>query len=516
MPDAKVPTSESLGPRAAGILLHPTSLPGPHGIGDVGAEARLFVDWLVEAKHGLWQILPLVQPGSGNSPYSSMSALSGNPWLIDLDGLVEDGLLAQQEIVPPPEGFDHDHVSFDGMRAFKGPLLDLAADRLVADAKHALYPALQAFIDTAPWATEVAVFGALKARHEGKPWWEWPAPLRDHDEAALAAAKRELAAEIDRRVALFFLFERQWQGLRAYCKERGVRIVGDVPIYVDRDSADVWSSREQFRLDERGLPVAVAGVPPDFFSETGQLWGNPLYDWSRMAEEGHAWWVARIKRVLEQVDLVRIDHFRAFAAYWEVPLGAEDARAGKWVEGPGRAFFDDLEAALGTLPVIAEDLGMIDEPVHQLRDAVGLPGMRILQFAFAGDAHHSYLPHNYVRNTVVYTGTHDNDTTRSWWQTTTPRERDAVRRYLALGVHGDPGVVRALIREAYRSVAHIAVVPLQDVLDLGGDARMNTPGDAFGNWDWRVRVEALNPGVAAGMRELAEVYGRAHELEGGA
>jgi len=489
--------------RAAGILLHPTSLPGPHGIGDLGAGARRFIDWLADAGVSLWQILPLVPPGPGESPYATLAAFAGNPWLIDLHTLAADGLLDPAELKAPD--FPLDQVDPVAMKAFKGPRLARAADALVDGANAELKRELEAFRASHDWVEEAATFIALKAAHNGSAWWAWPVGLRDRDPDALTEAQAKLAREIDREVALQFLFDHQWKALRAYAAERHVRTIGDIPIYVDRDSADVWANREQFRLDETGAPLAVAGVPPDFFSDSGQLWGNPLYDWDHMATDGHAWWSRRLKRARELTDYVRLDHFRGFAAFWEVPAGATDARSGRWVEGPGRALFDDLEKALGELPIIAEDLGVIDAPVEALRDEIGLPGMRVLQFAFGETPDHAFLPHNYVEHAVAYTATHDNDTTLGWWQDTSVQVRDHVRRYLAVS---GQDIVWDMIRAVLSSVASMAIVPLQDVLCLDGRSRMNRPGTSSGNWGWRVRAQAFNGPLASRMRGLCTLYGR--------
>ncbi|MCB9731086.1 MAG: 4-alpha-glucanotransferase [Deltaproteobacteria bacterium] len=498
-------------PRTAGILLHPTCLPGPHGVGDLGAGARRFVEWLGEAGVALWQILPLVPPGPGESPYGTTSALAGNPWLVSLADLVDDGLLAASDLEGPP-AFPLDWVDPAAMKAYKGPLLDKAADALLDGANGELAAAFAGFREEQPWVDDTALFLAIRAAHGERPWWEWPEGLRDRAKAALTKAKKDLGREIDRAAALQFLFDHQWRALRRLCEKHGVIIVGDLPIYVDRDSADVWANRDQFRLHPDGSPIAVAGVPPDFFSETGQLWGNPLYDWERMARDGHGWWVQRLQRARELTDVVRLDHFRGFSAFWEVPAGASDARGGKWVDGPGTALFADLSAALGHVPLIAEDLGVIDDGVIALREALGLPGMRILQFAFGEEADHPFLPHNYVAHCVCYTGTHDNDTTLGWWQSTSDRVRDHVRRYLATS---GQDIVWDLIRAAFASVASMAVVPLQDVLRLDGRTRMNTPGTVENNWRWRVRIQAFNSPLAHRVRELVALYGRLPAADGG-
>lgn len=489
-------------PRTAGVLLHPTSLPGPHGIGELGADARTFVDWLADSGVRRWQVLPLVPPGAGNSPYATPAALAMDPRLIDVRELVGDGLL---ETVPPPPRLGPDRADFDASAAFKAPLYRAATQRLLADPAHPLAAQLAAFRASSAWLGDASLFLALRGAYRGAPWWTWPAPLRDRDPQALAEAGRQHAQAVDHEAALQFLVARQWGAIRAHAHARGVAVIGDLPIYVDRDSADVWAAREQFQLDASGSPLAVAGVPPDYFSETGQLWGNPLYDWAQMARDGYAFWRQRLQRTFEQVDIVRIDHFRAFAAYWEVPAGAPDARGGRWVQGPGVALFDALQASIGDSPIIAEDLGVAGPEVHALLDAVGFPGMKVLHFAFGGGAGNAYLPHHHVANCVVYTGTHDNDTTVGWWEQADEAVRDHVRRYLRTD---GSDIADVLCRAALGSVAHTAVVPLQDVLGLGGDARMNLPGLAEGNWGWRVRGEAFNPATAQGLRALIALYDR--------
>ncbi len=489
--------------RAAGILLHPTSLPSSHGIGDLGEGARRFIDWLHEAGVTRWQVLPLVPAGPGNSPYATPAALAGHPLLVDLNNLAEAGLLSVDALKAP--AFSLDWCDFPAVAAYKEERLAAAALALHAGKNPAWKVEFDAFAHAHGWAREAAIFLAIRDAYHGHPWWSWEPALRDREPQALAIAEAKHATAIDRHLARFFFFEKQWQALRAHAHAKGVSIIGDVPIYVDRDSVDVWSNRDQFRLDSAGNPLAVAGVPPDFFSKTGQLWGNPLYDWDRMAADGHAWWVRRLARALAQVDVVRLDHFRGFSAYWEVPAGAKDATAGRWVAGPGRALFDDLKKALGALPLIAEDLGVIDDAVEELRDGLALPGMRILQFAFGEGADHAFLPHNHCARSVAYTATHDNDTTLGWWQTTSDAVRDHARRYLAVSGHD---IVWDMMRAAFASVADLAVVPLQDVLCLDGGSRMNTPAIALGNWGWRVRMAAFNPSLAQRVREIATLYGR--------
>ncbi len=487
--------------RRAGVLLHPTSLPGPHGIGDLGRGVDRFLDWLQAAGMGLWQILPLVPPGGGDSPYSSWSAFAGSPWLIDLHQLHAEGLLDDSDLEGELPGIDR--VDFVAMKAFKAPRLAKAADRLRAQKA----PALEAYVRDNEWLTDAALFDALKLRFERQAWWTWPEDIRDRDPVALASAAALLNDDIERAIALQWLFDRQWTRVREACAARGIETIGDLPIYVDLDSADVWAHRELFELNAEGRPSRVAGVPPDGFSATGQLWGNPLYRWDVLEETGYAWWVARLRRVLQLTDRVRVDHFRAFAAYWAVDAGAEDARGGAWIEGPGKAFFDAMQAQLGALPILAEDLGDIDQPVYDLLAATGLPGMKVLQFAFGAGNDNAYLPHNHVPNAVAYTGTHDNDTTLGWWRAAPAHEQDHVRHYF--GVSGED-VVWDLIRATLGSVAATAIVPMQDVLALGADARMNTPASSQGNWGWRVRDAAFDDqGITGRLRFLNTLYQRA-------
>lgn len=493
--------------RRAGILLHPTSLPGPHGIGDLGAGAQAFVDWLSATGLTSWQVLPLVPPGAGNSPYSSWSAFAGNPWIIDLVDLAQVGLLDASDLDPPSALRDgRDRVDFARVFEFKRPRLDRAADRLRRDGNHPWHAAFVAFRAGNDWLAETALFAALKAAHGDGAWWQWPAALRDRDPKALAAARVSLADAIERVEAIQFLFQRQWDRLHGLCRSRGIELIGDLPIYVDGDSADVWANRELFMLEADGRPAWVSGVPPDAFSDIGQLWGNPLYRWDRLAADGYRWWIARLRRALALTDRVRIDHFRAFSAYWAIPAAARDARTGKWVKGPGRAVFDAFEQALGkALPIIAEDLGDIDEPVRELLESTGLPGMKVLQFAFGGESDNLYLPHHHRPNAVVYTGTHDNDTTLGWWKAASDKVRHHVRIYLR--VDGND-IAWDFIRAAFASPCRLAIVPMQDVLALDARGRMNTPSTPEGNWGWRVRVEALRRDQTDRLRALAGLYGR--------
>jgi 4-alpha-glucanotransferase len=493
--------------RTAGMLLHPTSLPGPHGMGDVGRVARRFVDWLASSGLSLWQVLPL-NPTSNHSPYMCWSAFAGNPLLIDLAGLAEIGLLSPGDLEnPPPAGI---HVDFDAVTTFKAPRIERAAERLLAWPDHPLAPKLAKFREIETWARDAAVFWTLKQAHGRKPFWEWPIALRDRDPAALAEAERTHAASIDRMVATLFLFEHQWAELHAYAKARGVQLVGDLPIYVDRDSADVWANQALFDLGEGAVPSEVSGVPPDYFSAKGQLWGNPLYNWDAMAKTNFAWWRARLRRVLTHTDICRIDHFRAFAAYWAVPFGAPDARSGRWRKGPGSAFFDAIRKHEGELALIAEDLGIIDDEVTQVRKEARLPGMRVLQFAFGGDAENTHLPHNHEADAVVYPATHDNDTMNGWWRATDDATRIHAGLYVGILVdranRGD--VAWDFVRAAFASVARVAIVSAQDVLGLGTEHRMNDPATSRDNWRFRLARDPFTPELAKKVRDLAVLYGR--------
>jgi len=491
-------------PRTSGILLHPTSLPSRHGIGDLGEGALRFLEFLAKSGCGLWQMLPLVPCGPGDSPYSTSSSLAGNPMLIDVDMLARAGLLQRDE-VEPSAPFALDVVDYARVKAHKLPLVVRAAERLLASPEHALSTALARFRDENRWVEDVALFLALKSAHGGAPWWQWPQPLKDRDKSALKEARRAHMALVDREIAIQLFFDVQWKALKTAAWDRGVRIVGDVPIYVDLDSADVWANRDQFLIDESGAPSFVSGAPPDAFSAIGQKWGNPLYDWPKMKADGHAFFVARMRRALDLFDVVRIDHFRGFSRYWSIPKDAVDARGGRWEPGPDRALFDDLTRSLGELPIIAEDLGVIDEHVVALKDGVGLPGMKILVFAFGEDALHPYLPHHVEENSVVYTGTHDTNTVVGWWKETSEHVRDHVRRYLGTDARH---IATDLIRAALMSRAHTAILPFQDILSLDEGARMNVPGQAEGNWAWRVRAEAFNDGLAGHLGELNRLYDR--------
>jgi 4-alpha-glucanotransferase len=491
--------------RRAGVLLHPTSLPGPHGIGDLGAEAFRFVDYLASASQSLWQILPLGPTGFGNSPYAARSAFAGNPLLISLDSLRERGLLQADDLADAPAA-DPDRVAFDAVAPWKLDRLRTAYEHVLVSQHAELAGQIAAFREAnAGWLADYALFMALREKYGGAPWTAWQSDVRLREPDAVGAARTHLANEIGFHEFVQFLFVEQWTALRAYARERGVRIMGDLPIFVALDSADVWANRALFDLDREAQPNVVAGVPPDYFSADGQRWGNPLYRWDAIAAEGYRWWIDRFRQALQFVDVLRIDHFRGFESYWAIPAAESTAKRGQWMPGPGRALFDAARAALGEIALVAEDLGLITPAVEALRRDLGIPGMRVLQFAFGDDSTNPYLPHNYDSATVVYTGTHDNDTTKGWFATLSERDRNAVLAYVA---RDGSDIAHDLIRLAYASVAETAIAPLQDVLSLGGAARMNLPGEATGNWNWRFRQDALTENDAAWLASLVQIYGR--------
>lgn len=489
--------------RASGVLLHPSSLPGG-AIGDLGEDAHRFVDWLADAGQTFWQILPLVPVDDGGSPYNGVSALAGNPLLISPEVLVAEGLLSAEEASDAPRG-DAGRVDYPAVTAWKAELASTVHARHRSGAAPHLAAPFEAFVrDRSGWLADYTLFRALRERHAGVGWTEWPEPLRRRDPAALTAATEQLALDVERHAFQQFLFERQWSGLREHARGRGIRVIGDVPIFVAHDSADVWANPDLFELDARGLPTVVSGVPPDYFSETGQRWGNPLYRWDVLAGRGYDWWVERFRRTFDFVDVVRIDHFRGFESYWEIPADEETAVRGRWVAGPGEAFFREVQRQTGALPVIAEDLGIITAEVEALRDRLGLPGMRVLQFAFDGEASNPHLPENHVPRSIAYTGTHDNDTAMGWWDAMSAEERSRTARALGLEApsHWD------LIEVVGRSSAQLAVFPIQDVLGLGSEARMNTPGQSSRNWTWRLRA-LPDSADAIRLRTLTERSGRA-------
>ena len=502
--------------RASGILLHPTSLPNRFGIGDLGPEAYTFIDFLQASGQRLWQVLPLGPTGYGDSPYACYSAFAGNTLLISPDKLVEIELLTKTELEDLPS-LPADRVDFNLVHQSKDALLRKAFNHYQHSTDTKLRSAFETFVEeNGSWLNDYALFQSLKAAHGGVAWNEWAPALARRNPVAVASARAQLQRDVELHKFSQFLFFKQWFELKAYCNERDIKVIGDIPIFVAFDSADVWTNPDQFKLDGDGRPLVVAGVPPDYFSSTGQYWGNPIYDWNHMLEDGFRWWIERVRATLQVVDIARVDHFRGFAACWEIPGGDSTAERGSWVEAPGRELFTAIKKEFGELPIIAEDLGVITPDVEKLRDDFGLPGMRILQFAFSSDTANQDLPHNYQRNVVVYTGTHDNDTTVGWFNSVAgqgstrsaaqiKKEREFCMKYLKTDgkeIHWD------LIRAVLASVAYTAIIPLQDLLGVGTEARMNLPNSTSGNWSWRFRAEALTSQHAIRLRELTDTYGR--------
>lgn len=503
-------------PRASGILLHPTSLPGQFGIGDFGPQAYAFADFLRSSGQSLWQVLPLGPTGYGDSPYACYSAFAGNPLLISPEQLATEGLLSRSELqtarLPSP-----DSVDFAQAHALKDSVLRKAYEQYKRTTDTRLRSAFETFAqEHADWLEDYSLFRALKNAHDGTAWHQWEPALVRRTPAALARSRDQLRDEVEAEMFYQFLFFRQWFALKDYCNEHGIQVVGDLPIFVAHDSADVWTNPEEFKLDKNGTPLVVAGVPPDYFSTTGQLWGNPLYNWDRMLEEGFRWWIERVRATLKVVDIVRVDHFRGFAACWEIPGGDLTAERGEWVSAPGRQLFTAIRKALGDLPIIAEDLGVITPDVVALRDDFGFPGMRILQFGFGSDTKNIDLPHNYIRNVVAYTGTHDNDTTVGWFQsvagegsTRTAKQIERERKFCLNYLKSDGKEIHwDFIRTVLASVANTAIVPLQDVLGLGTAARMNLPNSTQGNWVWRYKAGALTEKIESRLKDLTDCYGR--------
>jgi len=493
--------------RASGVLLHVTSLPSAYGIGDLGPPAFAWVDRLHDAGQSWWQPLPLGPTGYGDSPYQSLSSFACNGALISPDGLIEEGLLRRDDCAG--YAFSPTAVEYEKVVPFKLRLLATAWSRFDAGARPDLRPAYEQFChEHARWLEDHALFRALRASHNDAYYLEWPAELVQRAPTALARARRELAGQIEQvRFAQFLLF-RQTERLKQHAHRKGVRLIGDVPFFVSPDSSDVWANPQLFLLGAQHRLRVVAGVPPDYFSSDGQLWGNPVYDWDALRRARYRWWIDRLRALLEHVDAIRLDHFRAFAAAWHVPADARTARTGQWVPGPGARFFRAVEKSLGALPFIAEDLGMITPDVDVLRDRFHLPGTRVLQFAFDGEPDNPYLPENYVANTVVYTGTHDNPTTRGWYENLTDEQRRRLWSYLDRSEGDEAEVAPELMRLAWSSVAALAIAPLQDVLNLGNEARMNVPGRAEGNWRWRCTEEMLSGTALDGLRGLTESSGR--------
>jgi 4-alpha-glucanotransferase len=505
-------------PRSSGVLLHPTSLPGPYGAGDLGPEAFSFLEFLSQAGQKVWQVLPLNPTGYADSPYQCFSAFAGNPLLISLDRLQEQGWLSLDDLAGVPE-FPSKSIDYGVVLAFRFAKLRRAAERFFGalDRNPESRAEYEKFCsEESDWLDDYALFMALKDAHGGIAWTRWEPELAARHPEALARCSAKLSAEIAAYKFWQFEFFRQWGAVRAECQQRGIRVMGDVPIYTAHDSVDVWTAQQWFWLDEQGNPLKVAGVPPDYFSATGQLWGNPIYRWERLQADGYRWWVARMRGVLRLFDLVRIDHFRGFEAYYEVPAGETTALHGQWKQGPGVELFEALEREFGELPIIAENLGVITPEVEAIRRHFDFPGMALLQFAFGTDPQGpSFRPHNYERNTVVYTGGHDNDTTLGWWTSGIAdstrshedmhREREFASRYLNL--RGEP-IQWAMIRALMASVADTVLIPMQDVLGLGSQARMNVPGKMGGNWKWRFEWQQLRPDMTRRLRALTELYER--------
>lgn len=498
-------------PRASGILLHPTSLPSPFGVGDLGPSAWEFLDVLTEAGQRWWQILPLGPTGYGNSPYQSYSSFAANPLLVSPERLADDGLLTKVDWSDYP-AFPEDRVDYDAVIAAKELLLRKAYKNF-----NPRPPAFAAFIAAnAFWLDDYALFMALKEQNGGAAWNDWSHDLVVREPKALARAGEELATDIDYHRFVQYLFDRQWRAFREACASRKIGLIGDIPIFVAPDSADVWSRPELFWLDAKGRPTVVAGVPPDYFAATGQLWGNPLYKWEAHAEEQFAWWIARMRAQTDRVDLVRLDHFRGFEAYWEVPAGAKTAENGRWAKGPGTAFLEALRDGLSGLPIVAEDLGDITAEVYALRDRFDLPGMRVLQFGFNGQPGTEFhLPYSYVNHCLAYTGTHDNDTTVGWFNSSSrgsraDREFHQAEKTYALRTLGSTGdeVHWDVIRAALASVADTVMIPLQDILGLGSTTRMNVPGNPHGNWCWRCRPGQVRAQARGRLADMTAIYGR--------
>lgn len=491
--------------RSSGILLHPTSLDGPYGIGDIGPQAYRWLNFLVDSGCSLWQILPLGPTGYGDSPYQCFSSFAGNPLLISPDTLLSEDLIHTDDLVNLPT-FSSDQIDFGTTISWKLGLLDRSYNRFEHSTSDQLLKDFSEFQEKhSTWLEDFSLFMALKESHGGAAWFTWEKPLRDRDPDALVEAREIHRVAIKRQVYRQFIFYRQWTKLREYANSQGIKIVGDIPIFVAHDSADVWANPELFYLDESGKPTVVAGVPPDYFSPTGQLWGNPLYRWDVHADQNYAWWLDRFKSVLDLVDIVRLDHFRGFTGYWEIPGDALTAEHGRWVTGPGKDIFVAIRQLIGELPIIAEDLGVITNDVAELRESLDLPGMKILQFGFEGGPEDPFLPHHYPENCVVYTGTHDNDTALGWYKRVSEETRHFCRRYLA---SDGTDVSWDFIRACWSSVAVIAIAPMQDFLNLDNNSRMNYPGKPSGNWSWRIKTGAIRDDLSKRIDELNHLYSR--------
>ncbi len=490
--------------RKSGILLHPTSLPGRFGIGTLGKEAFNFIDFLAASGQKLWQICPLGPTGYGDSPYQCFSAFAGNPLLIDLDKLADEGLLLNEDI-EIGASFDENHVDYGKVINIKYPVLRKAYNNNIHIQKDGEKRAFTEFcLKNSFWLDDYALFMALKSRHNGAAWSTWEKEYRNHHSHEILNFKKKAVDEITFQKFMQFVFFKQWNEIKKYANSKHIKIIGDIPLFVAFDSSDAWSHPEYFYFNKNREPVKVAGVPPDYFSETGQLWGNPLYNWKRMKKRGYYWWKNRFEITMELFDYIRLDHFRGFAAYWAVPYGDKTAIGGKWEKGPGKEFFKSMEKFLGELPIIAEDLGYITPDVIDLRKSFHMPGMKILQFAFGSGPENPYLPHHYPKSCVVYTGTHDNDTITGWYKSLGQTERDFVKSYLTevREINWD------IIRLAWSSVTEFAITPLQDVLGLGNEGRMNLPGTSNGNWQWRFGKKALDDALVKRLLEMTKLYSR--------
>lgn len=494
--------------RSSGILLHPTSFPSLDGIGDLGPQAYYWIDFLKSSGCSVWQILPLGPTGYGDSPYQAFSAFAGNPYLISSTIMLDEGLLSPDDLSDRPKFPEH-KIDYGAAIQWKLTILNRAYKNYKNEPSE-----LEEEFDNfrrhnAGWLPDFSLFMSIKETENGRSWIEWPEPLRKRDPKSLHEFSIKYRTLIEQHAFRQFLFFRQWLNLKKYANSNGITIVGDIPIFASMDSADVWSNPELFYLDEEGHPTVVSGVPPDYFSPTGQLWGNPLYKWSEHEKTGFEWWIKRVKSTLVMADLIRLDHFRGFCGYWEVPAGEPTAIRGRWVQGPGELFLNKLRESLGNLPLIAEDLGEITQDVVDLRDSFDLPGMRIFQFGFSDDARNLFLPHNYITNCIAYTGTHDNDTAIGWYQTTSENEQDFARRYLSTD---GSDISWKMVSCLWSSVAVYAIAPLQDLLSLGTDARMNFPGHAEGNWSYRFKSTDLTPDLAFRILDLNRIYNRIPSL----
>jgi 4-alpha-glucanotransferase len=493
--------------RSSGILFHPTSLPGKYGIGTLGKEAYAFIDFLKKSRQKLWQIFPLGPTGYGDSPYQSFSSFAGNPYLIDFDLLIEAHLLSEEDLRDVFFGDNEEYIDYGAIYNQKYPLLRKAYENFKSSDNHEMRENLEHFKrENASWLNDYSLYISLKNHFNGLPWNEWAHDIKNREHGAMEHYKNELADDIEYHNFIQFLFFKQWGDVKRYANENGIKIIGDIPIFVAADSSDAWANPEIFLFDEERKPVKVAGVPPDYFSATGQLWGNPLYNWQKLKETNYSWWVERVRANLSTCDIIRIDHFRGFEAYWAVPYGDDTAINGQWEPGPGIDLFNAIKSQLGELPIIAEDLGLMTQGVIDLREATGFPGMKILGFAFDSGEENDYLPHTYTKNCVVYTGTHDNDTLIGWFQKAKEEDRQFARDYL--NSRSDDEIHWDAIRGAWSSVASMAISPVQDFLGLGSEARINTPGVAAGNWQWRLRHGVLTDELAERIAKLTRVYSR--------